>query len=226
MDAHLTSFGWRQAMALGDHIRGLESKIRVDAVISSTLTRALETAVGVFSPRKWESSHNVPPLLISQNAVPNKKAAQHALTSLGCPPIIAHELPRESLGPHPCDRRRKLSEITPAFPAIDFSHCKEECDVLWKRTHESKEDLKIRALHFAQWLMRRPEKHIAVVTHSVFLLHFMSIFGHSYAPEVQGEMHRWFENCEMRTLVLVDEAGSSGGHDELHFHGGTKIHSN
>ena len=47
-DAHLTELGWRQAHALRDHIRALAEPLGVDVVIVSPLSRALETAVGVF----------------------------------------------------------------------------------------------------------------------------------------------------------------------------------
>ena len=30
-------------------------------------------------------------------------------------------LTREHLGQHPCDKRRPISEVAPAFPAVDFS---------------------------------------------------------------------------------------------------------
>lgn len=50
LDAHLTDFGWRQAAALGRHIRGLGAEFRADAVVVSPLTRTLETVGG---PRCW-----------------------------------------------------------------------------------------------------------------------------------------------------------------------------
>jgi hypothetical protein len=70
------------------------------------------------------------------------------------------------------------------------------------------------------WLHQRPEQHIAVVSHSSFLFFMMSAFGHSAAPPVQSELHKWYDNCEMRTVVLADEGGTHPHPDPLHFHGG------
>ena len=39
---------------------------------------------------------------------------------------------------------------------------------------------------------------------------------------MQGELHRWYENCEMRTIVLSDDAGS-GALDPLWFPGGHQL---
>lgn len=39
---------------------------------------------------------------------------------------------------------------------------------------------------------------------------------------VQGELHRWYENCEMRTIVLSDDSGS-GSLDPLWFPGGNQL---
>lgn len=41
---------------------------------------------------------------------------------------------------------------------------------------------------------------------------------------LQGELHRWYENCEMRTIVLSDDAGS-GALDPLWFPGGHQLHN-
>lgn len=39
---------------------------------------------------------------------------------------------------------------------------------------------------------------------------------------MQGELHRWYENCEMRTIVLSDDAGN-GNLDPLWFPGGHQL---
>lgn len=72
-----------------------------------------------------------------------------------------------------------------------------------------------------QWLLQRPEREIAVVSHSGFLRFFLKSFGHNAATVVQGELHRWFENCEMRSVVVCDEGGGQHRHPDLtHFRGG------
>ncbi len=54
---------------------------------------------------------------------------------------------------------------------------------------------------------RRPESRIAVVSHCGFIFLTLSAFGHECAHSVQEEMHRGFDNCEMRSMIITDAAG-------------------
>ena len=54
---------------------------------------------------------------------------------------------------------------------------------------------------------RRPESRIAVVSHCGFIFLMLSAFGHECAHSVQEEMHRGFDNCEMRSMVRRTPAG-------------------
>jgi hypothetical protein len=84
-----------------------------------------------------------------------------------------------------------------------------------------------RAYKFAEWLMQRPEKHIAVVAHSGFLYAFCQSFGHELGPAVQELVHPNFANCEMRTMVLLDQSGTLNPEamkrDPLFFPGGNTV---
>lgn len=61
-----------------------------------------------------------------------------------------------------------------------------EEDQLWQPdVRESTEDLTRRGVAFLQWIMQRPERGIAIVTHSSFLLHMLSTCGDQAAPNVQ-----------------------------------------
>ena len=69
--------------------------------------------------------------------------------------------------------------------------------------------------------MERPEREIAVVSHSGILWAALQNFGDGYlAAPVVGELHRWWENAEMRTVVLAEPDGVHNHQDELHFRGG------
>jgi hypothetical protein len=85
-----------------------------------------------------------------------------------------------------------------------------------------------RAYRFAEWLMTRPEKHIAVVTHSGFLFAFLMNFVRSRGRQHhEGIMGLHFHNCEMRTVLLSDSSAPLNhpntypdGDDPLYFPGG------
>jgi hypothetical protein len=64
--------------------------------------------------------------------------------------------------------------------------------------------LQARGLKFLRWLLLRPEQSIAVVTHSSFLHHMLRNFGTDASVHVQGELHKWFHNCELRSIVVSD----------------------
>ena len=65
----------------------------------------------------------------------------------------------------------------------------------------------------------RPEQHIAVVTHCGFLFYLLSSFGHECAQPVAYILHKAFDNCELRSVVISDAAGPSRP-DPTYFPGG------
>jgi len=67
---------------------------------------------------------------------------------------------------------------------------------------EPDEECCARAVAFLEWLNRRPEKCIAVVTHSSFLRHLFGQFGGSLASDDQDSLQRLAGNCELRSVVL------------------------
>ena len=76
-DAHLTEHGWRQAHALRDHIAALPEPLRVDAVIVSPLSRALETAAGAFGGGAWRADDG-PPLMAALESEPVRQGPRHS----------------------------------------------------------------------------------------------------------------------------------------------------
>jgi broad specificity phosphatase PhoE len=204
-DSHLTEEGWRQAEDLHAHIQA--SGIKVDLVVASSLTRALETAVGAFSvPQPLNSPSS--PLMAAQSGEEGKRVQRVAMSASpddGVPPFLVSELCREHLGVNPCDRRRSLSELKNRFPAADWSQIKEEEDKLWLPDHrETASELQERAKEFLALVMARPEKNIAVVTHSEFLLYMFQVFGEELGHSVKEDLRRWYRNCELRSIVLAD----------------------
>ncbi|KAK4390329.1 Phosphoglycerate mutase-like protein 2 [Sesamum angolense] len=212
-DAELTPLGWQQVDNLRNHVRssGLSRRIElvvVSPLLSKSLSRTMQTAVGVFGGDGYEDGIDVP-LLMAENA---GNSSRPAISSLNSPPFVAMELCREHLGVHWCDKRRSISEYKPLFPAIDFSLIESDDDTLWKLdVREANEDLGARGLKFLNWLSTRKETNIAVVTHSGFLIHTLAAFGDDCHPSVKNEICRQFNNCELRSVVIVDRSMISSG---------------
>jgi len=233
-DASLTPKGWEQCAALKAHLEsaktpdGRESLLdRIECVVVSPLTRALETAVGALGGDDLDAAaaaegaaEGAAPLMIASDAEedvrPGHAAVAMNTNTIRAPlPFVACELCREHIGKNPCDRRRDVASYRAAFPGVDFSGVTEEKDVLWGTMCETNDDMARRAHAFLEWVMRRPEQHVAVVTHSAFMSTMLRSFGATdqlgTAPAaVKGETHRWPNNCEMRPVLVVDPWGGGG----------------
>ncbi|XP_031377758.1 phosphoglycerate mutase-like protein [Punica granatum] len=180
LDAQLSPRGWQQVNDLHKHVRDSGLLKRIDLVVTSPLSRTMQTATGVFG--QSDESEKLP--------------------------FLAVELCRERLGVHPCDKRRSIKEYKSIFPSTDFSQIESNDDILWKPDHrETPEEIAARGVKFMNWLKARPEKEIAVVTHSVFLLHVLNTFGEGN----KSEKSNFFKNCELRSMTIVD--GSISGSD-------------
>ena len=135
---------------------------------------------------------------------PNCRALQTGLLAfqslIGHAPFIAHEMCREESGVHLCDKRRPVSNQTQEFPQIDFSLCPSEDDPLYKDdARESKRQLGERIYTFMEWLSQRPERHVAVSSHSGWLLCFFNgVVENSCDPKLK----EWFQTGEMRSVRL------------------------
>lgn len=202
-DAHLTPLGWQQVDNLWKHVHACGISKKVELVVTSPLLRTMQTAVGVFGGEGYMDGIDAPPLMVANTG----KSSRPASSSLSCPPFIAVELCREHLGVHPCDKRRSISEYKPLFPAIDFSLIENDADILWKPDiREKNEELTARGMKLLNWLWTRKEKEIAVVTHSGFLIHTLSAFGNDCHPDIKSELCKPFNNCELRSVVIVDRS--------------------
>merc|ERR1712083_230585 len=75
-------------------------------------------------------------------------------------------------------------------------------DVFYTIERESDEHCCERAVKFIEWLNKRPEKCICVVTHSSFLRHLFMQFGSNTVADDRDTLHRLAGNCELRSVVL------------------------
>lgn len=113
-------------------------------------------------------------------------------------PFLAHEMAREETGVHICDKRRPTSRQAKEFPQIDFSLLESEDDVIFQKDHrESKAEVGERVYQFMEWLSKRPEKHVAISSHSGWLL---TVF--NGICECNESLKGWFQTGEMRSVKL------------------------
>ena len=96
------------------------------------------------------------------------------------------------------------------FPNFDFSEMVHDEDVFYSDERESDEDCCDRAVRFLQWLNSRPEKCIAVVTHSSFLRHLFGQFGETLKKDDRDDLQRLAGNCELRSVVLCSHGVKDG----------------
>ncbi|KAJ0653408.1 putative histidine phosphatase superfamily [Helianthus annuus] len=163
----------------------------------------MQTAVGAFGGEATAIGIDGLPLMVENTGSSNRPT----ISSLNCPPFIAMELCRESMGVDHYNRRRSISEYESMFPAIDFSLIEPDRDVWWSPdTREKKEDVAARGEKFMKWLLSREEKVIVVVSHAVFLHHTFGAYGDDCHPTIKKEMSIPFNNCELRSVVIVDRS--------------------
>ena len=198
-DAKLTPLGKEQAKDMADYIA--QRRPPLDLVLVSPLRRAADT--GCLA---W--------------------AARAAATKA---PFVAMELLRERAHGNPCDWRSQRAELQAEWACVDFGGIPEN-DPLKERhaalRGETWLDTAERAREFLEYLIKRDETHVAVVTHSAFLLTLFNIVLDT-TPEDSGmgerggknadprnflanththtytELTEWFETGELRSVALV-----------------------
>jgi broad specificity phosphatase PhoE len=135
-----------------------------------------------------------------------------ALAGINIPPprFLVREECRERWGHYVCDGRRSITEIAAEFPNFDFSDIVHDEDVFFSDERESDDHCCERAVKFLEWLNSRPEKCIAVVTHSSFLRHLFGQFGETLHYEDRENLQRLAGNCELRSIVLCSHGNKDG----------------
>ncbi|KAK9026375.1 hypothetical protein V6N11_039215 [Hibiscus sabdariffa] len=144
LDAELSPLGWQQVRNQRKDVCSSGLLKRIEVVITSPMTRALQTGVGIFHGE--DQGLGVAKL---------KSGDEEITTTVNRPRIIAHELCRERLGRFECDKRRSISQYECCFPAVDFSLIENEHDNLWKggdeiETHEA---VRARAMEFTKCII-------------------------------------------------------------------------
>lgn len=121
-------------------------------------------------------------------------------------PWVSHEGCREELGLLVGNKRKTRSEIMQDYPDIDFSHLEHDEDVLWDTYGDRRETLLEKSDRIYEFLtefvMKRPEKEIAIVSHSAYLFTLLNA-----VVDIENEdLRYWFLTSEVRSMELRFES--------------------
>jgi len=193
VDAPLDATGKAQAKDLGFRIR--DSKLAVDIILVSPMTRALQTATEMF-PESVEyyaalSSRR------SENGEDRSLHEHHKAP----PKFLAIEVTREAFGGHPCDQRRSIRILKKEFPHVDFSQIHTDDDT-WHDPirRETVREVAIRSDKCIDVIRSRPERNIVIVSHGVLLETLLNRC--SLACIDESVKARRFDNAEMRSIIM------------------------
>lgn len=182
MDARLTDKGIDQCISVRES--SLDG-VKPELIVVSPFTRTLQTAHIIFGGSEV--------------------------------PFLVHSLCQERWGKFTCDKKRTKAEIVadmaPVYEAtgdsIDFDSFgfPTEEDSVWKETREPDDECTGRGIAMMQWLATRPEKEIAVVTHSSWLKHLFRAMGQTTAEKDKKSLHQLAANAEVRSITLACHRG-------------------
>lgn len=137
---------------------------------------------------------------------------------LGKVPFMALEDAREQMGVHTCDARNSLDDVQRDFPQLDFSELTApENDDKWSATErEAPSAVCERAHGLLLWLRARPEREVAIVSHSAFLFTMLNaVLEADGIPAGEG-LRSWFATGEMRTICISFADGPQSGENGAH----------
>ncbi|XWS25423.1 hypothetical protein CRYUN_Cryun27aG0067100 [Craigia yunnanensis] len=208
-DAELSSLGWQQVRDQRKDVcaRGLLERIEI--VITSPMSRTLQTTVGIFLGEDQPDRLDV-------TSFEDANVKSDETSTFNRLPIIAYEPCRERMGKYECDQRRTISQYRSRFPTVDFSLIENEYDILWKSDErETLDSVIARGMKFIKWLWERKEKEIAVVSHGVFLQELIK--NNKCYPLMDDDPCSRFKNCEIRSVIISSESemGLGLGSDSL-----------
>jgi len=121
-------------------------------------------------------------------------------------PMLACETCRERIAVYASEGRSKTSDLVVHWPKVNFSEVVSEEDPMFEHK-ETDEAVGERALLFLDWLMKRPEERIAVVSHSVFLQQLYMQFQDTL-PKEFFEARQDF--AKMKVVVVCPANGGKG----------------
>lgn len=112
-------------------------------------------------------------------------------------PIISLDEIREHID-YPCHKREPITNKKFKYKNINWNYVSNDEDFMYKKFNgqEPKKNVISRCEWFVQWLKKRKEKNILVITHGNFLY---PMFSHVLT---NIENKSFFSNCEMRKCLI------------------------
>eukprot|EP00568_Trieres_chinensis_P008389 CAMPEP_0183290998 /NCGR_PEP_ID=MMETSP0160_2-20130417/559_1 /TAXON_ID=2839 ORGANISM="Odontella Sinensis, Strain Grunow 1884" /NCGR_SAMPLE_ID=MMETSP0160_2 /ASSEMBLY_ACC=CAM_ASM_000250 /LENGTH=292 /DNA_ID=CAMNT_0025451737 /DNA_START=81 /DNA_END=959 /DNA_ORIENTATION=+ len=159
-----------------------------------------ETGRKECSDRRHEASMISPEVVVVSPLLRTLQTAQLTFSDHeGRVPWVAHEGCREQLGLLTCNQRRPLSEIMVDFPGVDFGCVETEEDVMWDphRREAAVEESERIYKFLTEFIRNRPEREIAVVTHSAWLFNMCNAVMDCGEDE---SLMAWFLTSEIRSM--------------------------
>jgi broad specificity phosphatase PhoE len=162
------------------------------------------TALGVAQSkaRRLDCSQLNPELIIVSPLLRCLQTAKLSFRDHSHVPWISHEGSREELGLIVGNKRRPLSEIKEDYPEIDFSPIQYEEDVLWESYGYKRETLLEKSERIydflTEFVMKRPEKEIAIVCHSAYLFTLLN----AVMDIEEEDLRYWFLTSEVRSVKV------------------------
>jgi len=216
-DAPLTENGQKQCTVLAQHVKDevpqLVNNVDDIAVITSPLTRCIETALRSFP---W-------------------------LADIATIPFVAEENVRETVN-FITDHRRTITELSKEYPRVDFSNCNDDDDIIWN-AYRSRVPDESKAMESTELnavadrarkgfinLQQRTEHHLIVSSHSAFLRCILNwgqeggvpypkeqvldqrsqsqrinhkLFEYVGDQDFEDHMRSNYENCELRSFCML-----------------------
>jgi broad specificity phosphatase PhoE len=113
--------------------------------------------------------------------------------------MIVLEHVREAFGQHVTDRRRTKTHLQQHYPLLQFDENMTNDDALWSAEwRESIADVQARIQKALNWIVRRPEDLMVVVTHGVW----MEVLLQRHLSEQPPERRRVY-NCQAYACQVI-----------------------
>ncbi|KAA3476595.1 phosphoglycerate mutase-like protein 1 [Gossypium australe] len=186
----------------GQAMHNVEGDINREALLSPHLFDAELSPLGLHQVGKLRKDVHASGLLKRIELVITSPLYRTMQTAFGV--FGSTESNEDAGGVRPCDMRRRVSECQALFPSIDFSMAK---DSMWNPDfRESEEEMAARMGLLMDWLWTRPEQEIVIVSHGIMLQHILYRLGNDCHPSVRTALCKRFDNCELRSVVIVDKS--------------------